>query len=234
MDTNISNNINTILRKIADLKEQYKRDDNINLLCVSKTKPIEAIIEAYDNGQRHFGENYAKEMFDKVELLNAKGYKDIIWHFIGPIQSNKIKLIANSASMVESIDKIKTAIKLNELRDTKLGALDVLIQVNISNEEQKSGCSYEDIDALINEILKLKNLRLRGLMAIGLNTSDEFILKEEFSKFKRVFDLYSSNIKDFNILSLGMTHDMDIAIENGSTEVRIGTAIFGQREYKRD
>lgn len=234
MDNNISNNINTILKKIDDLKNQYKRDDNINLLCVSKTKPIEAIIEAYDNGQRHFGENYAKEMFDKVETLNAKGYKDIIWHFIGPIQSNKIKLIANSASMVESIDKIKTAIKLNELRDTSFGLLDVLVQVNISNEDQKSGCSYKDLDELINEILKLKNLRIRGLMAIGLNTNDKSILKEEFSNFKHVFELYSNKISDFNILSLGMTHDMEIAIENGSTEVRIGTAIFGQREYKKD
>ena len=190
------------------------------------------VIEAYNDGERHFGESYAVEASEKIEQLKELGYNDIVWHFIGPIQKNKTKLIATHFDIVESVDRVIVAKRLDEQRPDNLKPLEVLIQVNISDESQKSGCAIADIDELIKEIQSLKKLKLRGFMGIGKDTDSREEIQKEFAQLKNLFDKYKTSIDDFDILSMGMTHDMDLAIAHGSNEVRIGTAIFGAREYK--
>lgn len=231
------NSINDNLIKVHNLikdavKAANRNESDVNLLCVSKTKPKEMVIEAYNQGERHFGESYAVEASEKIEQLKEQGYKDIVWHFIGPIQKNKTKLIATHFDIVESVDRDIVAKRLNEQRPNDLPPLQVLIQVNISDEGQKSGCEIKDIDALIACINECPKLKLRGFMGIGKDTPNRDEINSEFAQLKGLFDKYKTKLKDFDILSLGMTHDLDLAIINGSCEVRIGTAIFGAREYK--
>ena len=229
----ISQNIQNVLAKIKEAAEKYKRDPaTITLLNVSKTKPEQMVIAAYQAGQRHFGESYAVAASAKIANLKSLGYNDIIWHFVGPIQKNKTKLIAEHFDIVESVDRAIVAKRLNDQRPEHLGILDVLIQVNISDEEQKSGCSIDEIDSIVDEIQKCSKLRLRGFMGIGLDTEDMQLIDSQFQKLHGLFVKYKEKFKDFNILSLGMTNDLEIAIKNESTQVRIGTAIFGAREYK--
>lgn len=229
----ITENLNHIHDFINKAITDSKREKNsVTLLCVSKTKPKEMVLEAYKDGERHFGESYAVEASEKIDQLKNLGYNDIIWHFIGPIQKNKTKLIASHFDIVESVDRVIVAKRLNEQRPDGLKPLEVLIQVNISDESQKSGCSPNDIDELIQEILNCKKLKLRGFMGIGKDTDNRDEIIQEFAQLKDLFNKYKTRVNDFDILSMGMTHDMDLAIAQGSTEVRIGTAIFGAREYK--
>lgn len=229
----ITENLNHIHSSINSAVTNSKREENsVKLLCVSKTKPKEMVIEAYNGGERHFGESYAVEASEKIEQLKELGYNDIVWHFIGPIQKNKTKLIATHFDIVESVDRVIVAKRLDEQRPDNIKPLEVLIQVNISDESQKAGCAIADIDELIKEIQSLKKLKLRGFMGIGKDTDNRDEITEEFAQLKNLFDKYKTSIDDFDILSIGMTHDLDLAIAQGSTEVRIGTAIFGAREYK--
>ena len=230
----IALNISTILDKIAKAQVQYNKE-NVSLLCVSKTKPIEAIKEAYDCGQRHFGENYVQEANEKIPaFLQKYNIHDITWHFIGPIQSNKSRIIANLFDVVESVDRIKIAKRLNEQRDSTKGPLSVLIQVNISNEDQKSGCSLDDVEDLINYIVnECENLQLHGFMVIAKDTDNKDEIKKEFISIYKVFEHYNKILPHFDTLSMGMTHDMQEAICCGSTQIRIGTAIFGARDYSK-
>ncbi len=229
----IRENLSKVHLQIEKSCKNYKRElSEVTLLCVSKTKPVEKIIKAYNLGERHFGESYAVEASEKITYLKEQGYNDIKWHFIGPIQKNKTKLIAAHFDMVESLDREIVAKRLNDQRPAELPPLEVLIQVNISDEEQKSGCAVSELDNLIATVQSCPNLKLRGFMGVGLDTPDFEIIDQEFFKLKTLFDEYSKKIADFDILSIGMTHDLDIAIKDMSTEVRIGTAIFGAREYK--
>ena len=229
----ISNNLFHIHQAIDDCANKYQRSpQSVTLLCVSKTKPIASILEAYQSGERHFGESYAHEADSKIQELKDKGYNDIVWHFIGPIQSNKTKIIATYFDIVESVDRIKIAERLNDQRPSELKPLEVLIQVNISDEEQKSGCSFAQLPELIAFIKQKKRLHLRGLMGIAKETDDQAEIECSFIALKKEFDKYHAQYPDFDILSMGMTHDMEAAIKCGTTEVRIGTAIFGPREYK--
>ena len=229
----VSANLSHIHQEISQYSASYRRPAGaVTLLCVSKTKPQNAILEAYQAGERHFGESYAHEAVDKIQDLKAQGYKDIVWHFIGPIQSNKTKLIAENFDIVESVDRIKIAERLNAQRPAGLKPLQVLVQVNISDEDQKSGCSFAELPELIAFIEKKEHLQLRGLMGIAKETSDSVEIERSFIALKREFDKHSAQRPHFDILSMGMTHDMETAIKCGSTEVRIGTAIFGPREYK--
>lgn len=230
----INDNISHILDMMKLACHNANRNDNdVLLLCVSKTKPIADIIEAYNSGQRHFGESYVNEAVDKVNTLKQQGYNDIVWHFIGPIQSNKTKLIANNFDIVESVDRPKILKRLSEQRDPSLGSLDVLLQVNISNEDQKSGVAVNGLDDLIAYAQSLDNIKLRGLMGIAEDTLDKVVIKEQFMLLKSLFDKYKLKLDNFNILSMGMTHDLAQAIECGSTQIRIGTAIFGPRLYHK-
>lgn len=194
-------------------------------MAVSKTQPAANLRQAYDAGQRDFGENYLREALEKIEELRDL---DITWHFIGPIQSNKTRAIAEHFHWVHSVDRLKVAQRLNEQRPQALSPLSVCIQVNIDREATKSGAEAEHVQDLAVEINALPHLRLRGLMAIpepGAETDSLHRLKLLFEKLKE-----DPRLTHLDTLSMGMSADMETAIANGSTIVRIGTAIFGARE----
>lgn len=230
---NILHNLNEVNTKVSNFSQLHgRKNGDVKLLCVSKTKPKEMIIAAYNAGERHFGESYAVEASEKIAALKELGYKDIVWHFIGPIQKNKTRLIAEHFDIAESVDREIVAKRLNDQRPPFKKPLEVLIQVNISNEDQKSGCPIEEVDSLIKAIDSMPNLKLRGFMGIGLDTDDTAEIEKEFAQLQRLFEEYKTKRSDFDILSMGMTQDMELAIKKGSTQIRIGTAIFGAREYK--
>ncbi|MDD0973635.1 YggS family pyridoxal phosphate-dependent enzyme [Pseudomonas fontis] len=198
---------------------------SIQLLAVSKTKPAAAIREAYAAGVRDVGENYLQEALGKqLELTDLP----LTWHFIGPIQSNKTRAIAEHFDWVHSVDRLKIAQRLSEQRPTHLPALNVCLQVNVSGEASKSGCTPADLPALAQAVAALPGLKLRGLMAIP-EPSDE--RADQDAAFARVRDLQASLNLGLDTLSMGMSHDLESAIAQGATWVRIGTALFGARDY---
>jgi len=202
-----------------------RNPNSAHLLAVSKKHSIASIQQVYKLGQRAFGENYVQEGVDKVLALNDL---DIEWHFIGPIQSNKSKLVAENFDWVHTIDRTKIAIRLNEQRPENTANLNVLIQVNISQEESKSGVTLTDIDKLADTIHKLDKLTLRGLMCIPAKQDAE-TLKKEFKLMQNAYAQLQKQYPNIDTLSMGMSGDLSDAITCGSTLVRIGTAIFGQR-----
>ncbi len=231
--SSIQQNIELITSQIADVQQKCGRArDSVQLLAVSKTKPNDAILEAAQAGQRAFGENYVQEGVDKVQFFSAHHPQlKLEWHFIGPIQSNKTRLVAEHFDWVHTIDRDKTAQRLSAQRPSDLPDLQVLIQVNISGEASKSGIEPEQIFALAELISSLPNLTLRGLMSIPANVDDH---AAQLATFQRLADLQTQLQKRYphiDTLSMGMSGDMSAAIEAGSTMVRIGTAIFGARDY---
>ena len=228
----IANRLKSALDSISTFAQDAKRDPHtIRLLAVSKTKPNEAIKEAYNAGQRMFGENYVQEGIQKVQEL--KDLTGIEWHFIGPLQSNKTRVVAEHFDWVQSIERTKIADRLNEQRPSEKGSLQVCIQVNISEEENKSGVSPNDVLALAAHIDTLPNLTLRGLMAIPANTDSEAQQKQAFNAMQSLYHTLQNQYANIDTLSIGMSGDMKAAIECGSSMVRIGTAIFGAREKKQ-
>lgn len=228
----IQENIKNIKSQIAKFTTYAHRNPNsVTLLAVSKTKPVSDILSAYAEGQKLFGESYAQEACDKIDQIRDLGITDIEWHFIGPVQSNKTKIIAEHFDFVQSIDRIKIAQRLNDQRPKDKPPLKVLIQVNISNEPQKSGVTYAEIPKLISAITACSNLELRGFMGIAENTNDNTKIDHEFARLNNLFLELRQKNNLIDTLSLGMTADMSEAISCGSTMVRIGTAIFGAREY---
>ncbi|AWB67487.1 YggS family pyridoxal phosphate-dependent enzyme [Saccharobesus litoralis] len=207
-----------------------RKADEIQLLAVSKTKPIADIEQAYAAGQRLFGENYVQEGIEKIQALSQ--LTDLDWHFIGPLQSNKTKPVAEHFNWVQSLDREKIAKRLNEQRPSNKPKLNVLIQVNVAAENSKSGVLPEQVAALANYISQLPNLCLRGLMAIPVNTQDENEQNQHFAAMKSLFEQLKNQYSTIDTLSMGMSQDSKTAIANGSTMVRIGTAIFGVRESK--
>jgi len=224
---NIAENVQQIQQNIINFCQQYGRNpDEVRLLAVSKTKPIEDIRAAYASGQRLFGENYLQEALQKISELEDL---DIEWHFIGAIQSNKTRDIAEHFSWVHSIDRLKIARRLSAQRPPELPALNVCLEVNISEEESKSGFKLAELEAAIDEISQLPNLALRGLMAIPAQAEGLQEQRVIFSKMKQTLDRLKHKHPQLDTLSMGMTNDMQAAIAEGSTIVRIGTAIFGER-----
>lgn len=216
--TNISHNIAQLHKQIHLAEQNCGRNaGEVLLLAVSKLQPVTAIERAFEAGQRDFGENYAQELEQKSAALREL---NIIWHFIGPIQSNKTRIIAENCSWVHSIDRPKTAKRLNDQRPSHLPPLQVCIQVNIEQEDTKSGVAPENLGPLVKDLQNMPNLQLRGLMAIP-------------SKHATIstFDEIAKLAKQYNLktLSMGMSNDMETAIIGGSTIVRIGTALFGER-----
>lgn len=201
--------------------------DSIQLLAVSKTKPVSDIRLAYEAGQRLFGENYIQEGVEKVQTLSE--LTDIVWHLIGPIQSNKARDVAAHFDWVQSIDREKIARRLNDQRPEHLPALNVCIQVNIDEEDSKSGVHVDDLDGLINAVSGFERLQLRGLMAIPKADVSAEQQQRTLQTLAELFDHYRTKLSNFDTLSVGMSGDMDEAIAHGSTMVRIGTAIFGAR-----
>ena len=200
---------------------------SVHLLAVSKTKPAAALRDAYAAGLRDFGENYLQEARAKqVELADLP----LCWHFIGPIQSNKTRDIAEHFAWVHSVDRLKIAQRLSEQRPDGLPPLNICIQVNVSGEASKSGCAPADLPALAHAISALPRLTLRGLMAIPEPTDER---AEQDAAFAKVRELQEGLNMGLDTLSMGMSHDLESAIAQGATWVRIGTALFGARDYSQ-
>jgi pyridoxal phosphate enzyme (YggS family) len=224
----IADNISHVGSRIQTATQAAHRPENsVQLLAVSKTKPAEALREAYAAGLRDFGENYLQEALGKqLELADLP----LIWHFIGPIQSNKTRAIAEHFDWVHSVDRLKIAQRLSEQRPAELPPLNICIQVNVSGEVSKSGCTPDDLPALAAAISTLPRLKLRGLMAIPEPTDDR---AEQDAAFAAVQKLQASLDLPLDTLSMGMSHDLESAIAQGATWVRIGTALFGARDYSQ-
>ncbi|EIY2678306.1 YggS family pyridoxal phosphate-dependent enzyme [Raoultella planticola] len=231
----IAHNLAQVRDKISDAAARCGRDpEEITLLAVSKTKPASAIEEAIAAGQVSFGENYVQEGVEKIRYFQEAGTSSLQWHFIGPLQSNKSRLVAEHFDWCHTVDRLKIATRLSEQRPSHLPPLNVLIQINISDEQSKSGILLQALDALAAEIAALPNLRLRGLMAIPAPESEyvrQFAVAQQMAvAFARLKTQYPT----VDTLSLGMSDDMEAAIAAGSTMVRIGTAIFGARDYSKN
>ena len=222
----IADNIGLVSQRIRAAAQAVQRDESsVHLLAVSKTKPAQAVREAYAAGMHDFGENYLQEALGKqAELTDLP----LSWHFIGPIQSNKTRAIAENFAWVHSVDRLKIAQRLSEQRPADLPALNICIQVNVSGEASKSGCTPADLPALAEAISALPRLKLRGLMAIPEPTEDR---AAQDAAFAAVRDLQASLNLGLDTLSMGMSHDLESAIAQGATWVRIGTALFGARDY---
>lgn len=216
--------------------EEYKKisreleEINVTLVAVSKTKPVEDILELYKLGQRDFGENYVQELVEKQEQLP----RDIRWHFIGHLQSNKVKLIAPFISLIHSVDGEKLLKEINKQGAKNKRVIDCLLQVHIAKEETKFGLDENELKQLIDSDLKeYKHVSVKGLMGMASFTDDETVVTKEFQSLKSLFDKYSTlqttNFK-LQILSMGMSSDYNIAVEEGSNMVRIGSLLFGKRE----
>lgn len=224
----ISQNLAQIQQQIESLSAQFQRE-NVRLLAVSKTKPVSAIEEAIQAGQKAFGENYVQEGVEKIAYFNQQA--DLEWHFIGPLQSNKTKLVAAHFDWIQTVDRLKIAQRLSEQRPAGKAPLNVLIQINISDEASKSGIAPEDMLPLAKEIVLLPNLKLRGLMAIPKPEREPAQQKIALGKMQQLFNRLQTEFEGIDTLSMGMSDDMAAAIECGSTMVRIGTAVFGARDY---
>ena len=202
--------------------------EHVTLVAVSKTKPVEDLQEAYDAGIRDFGENKIQEMCDKYEVLP----KDIRWHMIGHVQTNKVKYMAPFVYLIHGVDSLKLLKEINKQAEKNNRVIDVLLQQFIADEETKFGLDEEEIRQIMTEeIQSLPNIRVVGLMGMATFTDDENQVRNEFKTLKSNFDLLQKNHPDVSILSMGMSGDYEMAIEEGSTMVRIGSSIFGNRNY---
>lgn len=228
--TFIQHNLQQVRQRLGAAAENCGRDpQQITLLAVSKTKPVSAIREAWQAGQRCFGENYVQEGVEKI--AQTRDLPEAEWHFIGPLQSNKSRLVAENFSWCHTIDRLKLAQRLNDQRPSHLPPLNVLIQVNISDEQSKSGISPHEIPALAEQIALLPQLKLRGLMAIPAPETEYQAQLAVCRRMAEEFRTLSTAYSNIDTLSLGMSDDMEAAIEAGSTMVRVGSAIFGARHY---
>ena len=223
----ISARLQNIAERIAQAAAASGRDPSeVRLLAVSKTWPAENLREAAEAGQRAFGESYVQEAIDKVDALAGLGLE---WHFIGPLQSNKTRPVANAFAWVHSVDRLKIAQRLSEQRDVHLPPLQVCIQVNVSGEASKSGVKPEALPELANAVVQLPRLRLRGLMTIPEPSTDVALQRARFAALRHLRDTLNSAGMGLDTLSMGMSDDLEAAIAEGSTMVRVGTAIFGSR-----
>ncbi|MCB0381249.1 MAG: YggS family pyridoxal phosphate-dependent enzyme [Flavobacteriales bacterium] len=218
--SNIKENINKIKSNIPK---------NVTLVAVSKTYPNSAILEAYEAGQKFFGENKVQELVTKYETLP----KDIEWHMIGHLQTNKVKYIAPFVHLIHGIDSLKLLAEVNKRAQSNQRNINVLLQIHIAKEETKFGFSEEEVISLFqsNELTKLTNIAVVGLMGMATNTPNEEQIRNEFKGLKSLFQKLSTLNSKLTILSMGMSSDYKIAIEEGSTMIRVGSSIFGQRNY---
>ncbi len=224
----ISDNLTKVKAQIAAAAAEFARaSQDVKLLAVSKTFPAAVVREAYAAGQRCFGENYIQEGVDKTIAL--ADLPDIEWHMIGPIQSNKTRLVAEHFQWVHSVDRMKIAQRLSSLRPSHLPPLQVCLQVNIDGGENKSGCMPAEALALAREMANLPNLQLRGIMVIPEPAPDFIAACAVLASARVLFLSIKEHMVDFDTLSMGMSSDLRAAVKEGSTMVRVGTAIFGSR-----
>ena len=225
--TTISTNLQAVKQRIIKAADTAaKSAAQIHLLAVSKTCPANAVHEAFLAGQTEFGESYLQEALNKIEVLRDLPLQ---WHFIGPIQSNKTRLIAEHFDWVHSIDRLKIAERLSQSRPVQLAPLNVCLQVNVSGESTKSGVALKDVAALAKSVKELPHLNLRGLMAIPKETSDYAQQREQFKILRDIYDQLNNAGLQLDTLSMGMSHDLEAAIAEGATIIRVGSAIFGTR-----
>ncbi|MDK9584681.1 MULTISPECIES: YggS family pyridoxal phosphate-dependent enzyme [Lelliottia] len=228
----IAHNLAQVRDKISAAATRCGRaSEEVSLLAVSKTKPASAIAEAIDAGQRAFGENYVQEGVDKIRYFQQAGKASLQWHFIGPLQSNKSRLVAEHFDWCHTVDRLRIATRLSDQRPAGMAPLNILIQINISDENSKSGITLAELDALAEQVAELPGLTLRGLMAIP---APETSYDRQFAVAQQMavaFEALKARYTTVDTLSLGMSDDMEAAIAAGSTMVRIGTAIFGARDY---
>ena len=210
----IKDNINCIL----------KDANNATLIAVSKTKPVEMIREAYEAGIRDFGENKVQELLSKIDMLPS----DITWHMIGHLQTNKVKDIVGRVFLIHSVDSIKLANVIDKEAKKKNIVVNILLEINIANEESKYGFRINELDNAIRNINILNNIKILGFMCVAPNTSNHSDNRKYFKKMREFANKYN-----YNTLSMGMSSDYKSAIEEGSTYIRIGTKIFGERDYKK-
>ena len=229
----ISNNLNTIKSQLPS---------HVTLVAVSKTKPVSDLMEAYNAGQRIFGENYVQELVEKHEQMP----KDIQWHFIGHLQSRKVKLIAPFVSLIHGVDSLKLLQEINKQAAKNNRVIDCLLQIHIAEEESKFGLDEEELNEILKQVQhdkdNLKNIRIVGLMGMATFTQNQNQIEKEFKHLKTIFDTITSRTDainrvspeniDIKILSMGMSGDYQLAISCGSTMVRIGSSIFGTRNYQ--
>ena len=229
----IAGNLQAVEATITDaVKASERTRSDVQLLAVSKTFPAQAVQDAMAVGQLAFGENYLQEALDKIaSVAQAQPDAAVEWHFIGPIQSNKTRPIAASFAWVHTVERLKIAQRLSEQRPPELGPLNICLQVNISGEASKSGASPDELPALAREVAQLPNLRLRGLMAIPEPTTDVAEQRAAFARVRALFDALRADGLALDTLSMGMSGDLAPAIAEGATIVRVGSAIFGKRDY---
>jgi hypothetical protein len=224
----IANNLTKIRSKISVAEKRFTRKENsVCLIAVSKTRKINEIVMAINEDQHHFGENYCQEAIEKIKAVTQS---DIVWHFIGPVQSNKTNQIARYFDWVHTVDRVKIAHRLNEMRPRNMVPLNICIQVNTSGEITKSGLTIDKVEAFIDELKQFKRLKVRGLMSlpeIKLSFDEQ---RKSFSLLNKTLHELRKNKPELDTLSIGTTRDMEAAIAEGATFVRIGTAVFGPRD----
>lgn len=213
----------SIVQQLNKIKEQL---DGVELVAVSKTKPESDIVEAYHAGQRHFGENKVQDLVAKYEHLP----KDIAWHFIGHLQTNKVKYLASFVHLVHAVDSEKLLMTLQKEAAKHKRFISCLLQVKIAEEETKFGLTPEEVENFLDKKADYPNVNIVGLMTMATNTSDNLQVESEFGAVKKVFDELRHH--DLTVLSMGMSNDWPIAIKQGSTMIRVGSSIFGARNYK--
>jgi hypothetical protein len=226
--SSIAQSLEETRNRVTVLERRYDRPPgDVRVLAVSKTMPPEAVRAAAEAGQREFGENHVQ---DALVKLDALGTLDLIWHFIGPVQSNKTRVVATRFDWVHSIERAKIAARLNAHRPEDLPPLEVCIQVNVSGEDSKSGVDPDQVEELARVVSELPRLKLRGLMTLPRPCGDLEAQRRPFAALRRILE--TLNARDFalDMLSMGMSNDMEAAIAEGATIVRIGTAIFGARD----
>lgn len=227
----VEKNISEVKKRISEAAKAAGRNENeVTLIAVSKTKPVEMIKEAYDTGIRDFGENKVQEIMEKYPLLPS----DIRWHLIGHLQTNKVKYIIDKVCMIHSVDSLKLAEEISRQAVKHNVTVDILIEVNVAAEESKFGVRPEDAIDLCRDISTLPGIRIRGLMTVAPFTSDPEENRPVFCALRQLFvDIGGKNIDNvcMDCLSMGMSGDYTVAIEEGATFVRVGTSIFGQRDY---
>lgn len=229
--TFITENLNEVHEAMKNACAVSNRtSDNLTLINVSKTKPVEALMEAYNYGERHFGENKVQELIEKYEAMP----KDIKWHMIGHLQTNKVKYIVDKVDYIHSVDSIKLAQTIDKEANKHNVTVNILIEVNVAGEDTKFGVSVEETENLVREIAQLNNVKICGLMTIAPYVDDPEENRQYFVKLRDLsVDIAEKNIDNvnMNVLSMGMTGDYCVAIEEGATLVRVGTGIFGRRDY---
>lgn len=226
--SSIAQSLEKIRNRVTVLERRYERaPGEVRVLAVSKTKPPEAVLAAAEVGQREFGENHVQDALTKLDAL---AHLDLIWHFIGPIQSNKTRVVASRFQWVHSIDRAKIARRLSQQRPENLPPLNVCIQVNVSGESSKSGVEPDQVEELAQIVSELPRLELRGLMTLPQPCDDLQEQRRPFAALREILEAQNARGLDLDTLSMGMTNDMEAAIAEGATIVRIGTAIFGARD----